>query len=282
VRDTVDENRTSRRVAGRQRRAGGPREAPRSRGWQHVAGWYDELVGDHGSEYQQKLVIPRTLRLLEAKAGERILDVACGQGVFCRAMAEQRVSVTGVDIAPALIEAARRRNASDGLAIDYRVGDARRLAEVVKPGSFDAALCVLAIQNLAPLSPVWEGCWQALHPGGRLVVVLMHPCFRIPRSSQWGWDERAGRQYRRIERYLTSTRTEIQIHPGADPSHTAPTFHRPLQAYVNTLGSAGLAIDRLEEWPSHKTSPAGPRKTALDESRREIPMFLALRARKSA
>jgi 2-polyprenyl-3-methyl-5-hydroxy-6-metoxy-1,4-benzoquinol methylase len=281
VRDTVDENSSSRRATGRQRRDGGPKGKRGPRGWQHVAGWYDALVGERGSEYQQKVVIPRTLVMLEAKAGERVLDVACGQGVLCRALAEQRVRVTGVDVAPALIEAARRRNASDRLAIEYRVGDARRLAEVVEPGSFDAALCVLAIQNLTPLSPVWEGCWQALQPGGRLVVVLMHPCFRIPRSSHWGWDERAGRQYRRVERYLTSTRTEIKIHPGADPSRTAPSFHRPLQAYVNTLGSAGLTIDRLEEWPSHKTSPAGPKKAALDESRREIPMFLALRARKS-
>ena len=31
---------------------------------------------------------------------------------------------------------------------------------------------------------------------------------------------------------------------------------------MNTLGSAGLAIDRLEEWPSHKTSPEGPRTVA--------------------
>ena len=277
MRETVDQNNRSRRATGRRRASRGARGA---RGWQHVAGWYDALVGERGSEYQEQVVIPRTLRLLETKAGERVLDVACGQGVVCRALAEQGVRVMGVDAAPALIEAARRRSAPGRPPIDYRVGDARRLAEVVERESFDAVICVLAIQNLAPLSPVWEGCRHALRPAGRLVVVLMHPCFRIPRASQWEWDDRAKLQYRRIERYLTSARTEIQIHPGADPSRTTPTFHRPLQAYVNTLGSAGLAIDRLEEWPSHKTSPAGPRKTALDESRREIPLFLALRARK--
>ena len=264
----------------RPRRQDGPRAARDPRGWQRVADWYDELVGERGSEYHQEVVIPRTLRLLEAAAGERVLDVACGQGVFCRALAERGVRVTGVDVAPALIEAARRRNESDRLAIDYCVGDARRLAEVVDPEAFAAAACILAIQNLTPLSPVWEGCHRALEPGGKLVVVMMHPCFRIPRTSHWGWDERAGRQYRRVEQYLSSSRTEIQIHPGADPSETTPTFHRPLQAYVNTLGSAGLMIDRLEEWTSHKTSPEGPKKQALDESRREIPMFLALRARK--
>jgi 2-polyprenyl-3-methyl-5-hydroxy-6-metoxy-1,4-benzoquinol methylase len=281
VREIIDEKQGSRRATTRRRRRSRSRAESASAGWQRVAGWYDALVGERGSEYQREVVIPRTLHLLEAKAGERVLDVACGQGVLCRALAERHVRVTGVDAAPALIEAARRRNDSDRFAIDYRVGDARRLADVVDAEAFGAVVCVLAIQNVAPLSPVWEGCRRVLEPAGRLVLVMMHPCFRIPRASDWGWDERAARQYRRVEQYLSSTRTEIEIHPGSNPSQTTPTFHRPLQAYVNTLGSAGLTIDRLEEWASHKTSPEGPRKRALDESRREIPMFLALRARKS-
>jgi 2-polyprenyl-3-methyl-5-hydroxy-6-metoxy-1,4-benzoquinol methylase len=280
VRETIDEKKRVHRTAARHGRGDRSRAARVSSGWQRVAGWYDALVGERGSEYQQKVVIPRTLRLLEARAGERVLDVACGQGVLCRALAAQGVRVTGVDSAPAMIEAARRRSDSDRLAIEYHVGDARRLGEVVDAEAFGAVVCVLAVQNLAPVSPVWEGCRRALEPGGRLVVVMMHPCFRIPRTSHWAWDDRTGSQYRRIEQYLSSTRTEIEIHPGSDPSQTTPTFHRPLQAYVNTLGSAGLAIDRLEEWTSHKTSPEGPRKRALDESRREIPMFLALRARR--
>jgi len=248
-------------------------------GWEEVAGWYDDLVGERGSEYHRLVVIPRTLKLLEVRPGERVLDVACGQGVLCRALAETGAHVTGVDVAPALIAAAERRNPGGRSRVQYRVGDARRLEEVVHADDFDAAVCILAIQNIAPLSPVWEGCRRALKKSGRLVVVMQHPCFRIPRQSQWGWDEKQRRQYRRIDQYLSSSRTNIQIHPGGDPAQTTPSFHRPLQAYVNTLGSAGLWIDRVEEWTSHKTSPEGPRKQALDESRKEIPMFLALRAR---
>jgi ubiquinone/menaquinone biosynthesis C-methylase UbiE len=254
------------------------RRLRRDRGWHDVAAWYDELVGERGSEYQREVVIPRTVKLLEAKRGERVLDVACGQGVLCRALAEGGARVSGVDIAPALIEAARRRSRSIHLAIDYRTGDARRLADIFEPNTFDAAVVVLAIQNIAPVSPVWEGCHRVLAPRGRLVVVMMHPCFRVPRASGWGWDDQRQAQYRAIEQYLSSSRVEIQIHPGSDPSQTTPTFHRPLQAYVNTLGSAGFAIGRVEEWTSHKTSPAGPRKAALDKSRKEIPLFLALRA----
>ncbi|MGH7822738.1 MAG: class I SAM-dependent methyltransferase, partial [Candidatus Binatia bacterium] len=216
------------------------------------------------------------------QAGERVLDVACGQGVVCRALAESGMAVTGIDLSPGLIAAAERRNQSERLPIEYRVGDARRLAEVAEPASFDAAVCILAIQNMAPLSPVWEGCRRTLRPGGRLVVVMMHPCFRVPQASTWGWDHRAEAQYRRVDRYLSSSRADIRVHPGSDPSQTTPSFHRPLQAYLNTMGSAGLLIDRVQEWTSHKTSPPGPRKAALDRSRKEIPMFLALRARTSA
>ena len=264
------------RPAGPPGRARSPKP---TRGWEELAGWYDDLIGERGGEYHRLVVIPRALKLLEVRPDERVLDVACGQGAFCRALAEAGARVTGVDVAPALLAAGERRNVAGRLAVEYRLGDARRLADVVRAEEFEAAVCVLAIQNIAPLSPVWEGCHRALKKGGRLVVVMMHPCFRIPGRSLWGWDQRDGMQYRRIDEYLSSSRADIQIHPGADPSQTTPSFHRPLQAYVNTLGSAGLWIDRLEEWTSHKTSPEGPRKQALDKSRKEIPMFLALRAR---
>jgi ubiquinone/menaquinone biosynthesis C-methylase UbiE len=262
----------------RPRRAGSP-GSEASHGWEACAEWYDELVGKLGSEYHRQVVIPRTLRLLEVRPGERILDLACGQGVLCRALARTGAQVTGVDLARSLIEAAKRHAEADGSRIDYRVGDARNLGAVVPADYFDSATCVLAIQNIAPLSPVWEGCRRALKKGGKLVVVMMHPCFRIPRRSHWGWDERADLQYRRIDEYLSSSRSDLQIHPGTNPSETAAAFHRPLQAYVNTLGSAALWVDSIQEWTSHKTSPEGPRKRALDKSRKEIPMFLALRAR---
>jgi len=267
-----------------------PRSAPApraTRGWEPVAAWYDELVGDRGSEYHREVVIPGLLRLIPPRAGARLLDVACGQGVVARAFAERGAKVVAVDASRSLIEAARERQSredrggrSGRASVDFRVGDARRLGDVGGAGSFDLATCVLALANLAPLAPVFAGVSAALAPGGRFAAVLMHPCFRIPRASSWGWDDEQAGQYRRVDRYLSSNHVDIRVHPGADPSQTVPAYHRPLEAYVNALSAAGLVIDRLEEWPSHKTSPAGPRKRALDESRDEIPMFLALRARR--
>ena len=264
--------------------------------WGPVAGWYDALVGEEGSEYQREVVIPGGIADAGSGRGEgkreglKVLDLACGQGVLCRKLAAAGCRVTGVDAAEALIAAAKEREARDGLGIRYVVADVTRLADEegklgagLEAGVFDAVTIVLAVQNMTPLSPVWRACRAALKPGGKLVIVMMHPAFRIPRRSDWLWEPsvEGGTQSRIIRRYLSSESIEIQTHPGlaahGKNATTTTHFHRPLQAYINTLGNAGLLIDHIEEWTSHKFSEAGPRKAALDRSRKEIPMFLAIR-----
>ena len=71
-----------------------------------MAGWYDKLLDDAGSDQYERVILPGTLRLLEPKPGQRILDVACGQGVLARRLAELGASVVGVDAAN---RGARRR-----------------------------------------------------------------------------------------------------------------------------------------------------------------------------
>jgi ubiquinone/menaquinone biosynthesis C-methylase UbiE len=241
--------------------------------WDEVAPWYDQLVGSEGSEYQQRIIIPGVLRLLAAAKGEAVLDVACGQGVLCRALAARGANATGVDAAPKMIEAARRHGPPE---IRYFVGDAGNLS-FLPAGRFDAAACVLAIQNIHQPGPVFAGVAAALRPMGRFVLVMTHPCFRGAKETAWGWDDSAKVQYRRIDRYLLPRKTPIAMHPGSDPRQYTWTFHRPIESYVKWLRQAGLLIDAMEEWPGHKTS-IGPRAAAENASRKEIPMFLAIRA----
>jgi ubiquinone/menaquinone biosynthesis C-methylase UbiE len=235
--------------------------------------WYDRLVGDAGSDYHQHVVIPGALRLLGPKPNDAIIDIACGQGVLCRALAERGVRPTGVDAAPGLIRAARERGPA---SIHYHVGDARDLS-TFEDNAFDAAACVLAIQNINPIQPVCEGVSRLLKPFGRFVLVMMHPAFRGPKETSWGWDQANTVQFRRVDRYLLPRKTPIVTHPGSDPDIYTWTFHKPIEAYVKAMRNAGLLIDALEEWPSHKTSEPGPRAAAENAARKEIPMFLALR-----
>jgi hypothetical protein len=81
-----------------------------------------------------------------------------------------------------------------------------------------------------------------------------------------------------VQRYLQPRREKIITHPGREDGRFTWSFHRPLQTYVKALATAGMAVDDLEEWTSHKRSDFGPRAAAEDAARLEIPLFLALRA----
>src|SRR5882724_5335775 len=71
--------------------------------WGEVSGWYDQLVGDSGSEFHREVVLPGALRLLALKPGQSAIDIACGQGVLCRKLHQMGVEATGIDAAEELI-----------------------------------------------------------------------------------------------------------------------------------------------------------------------------------
>lgn len=252
--------------------------------WSDVAGWYDTLVGDEGSEYQQHVVHPGVLRLLGDVKNKRVLDVACGQGVLCRQMQSRGATVVGVDAARPLIDAARRRESerpADLPPARFELRDARELGEFETSEPFDFATCVLAIQNIHPIQPVFGGVAKHLRPGGKFVVALMHPAFRGSKESHWEWTHDGKTQFRRVDRYLTPRKSPIVANPGkmrreGDTTYTW-TFHKPIEAYVSAAAKAGLLVDALEEWPSHKQSQPGPKAAAENTARKEIPMFMALR-----
>ena len=262
-----------------------------AKGWDHVAAWYDKLVGEGQSDHHSAVIIPGTLRLLDLREGEQLLDVACGEGVLARAAAQLGVRVTGVDASGRLIDAAKKRG---GGLERYETGDARQLDALQLGAEYDAAACVMALMNIDTLDAVFRGVAQSLKPGGRFVAVVLHPAFRAPGQTSWQWDEEesAGpgrtpksdqRQYRRIDGYLTPYSHPIVMNPGAAARGRRPltttTHHRPIQAYASALARCGFVIESLEEWPSQRQSEPGPRADEENRARREIPLFLAWRAR---
>ena len=110
-------------------------------------------------------------------------------------------------------------------------------------------------------------------------MVMTHPCFRIPRQTHWGWDEEKKIQFRRVDHYASEVDIPILTPPVAVSDKFTETYHRPLQNYFAKLSAVGLWVDILEEWMSRKTSQPGRRSRAENRARKEIPLFLALRAR---
>lgn len=273
--------------------ASGPAPAPVSAappaGWDHVADWYSGLIEDRTSDHHELVILPGVTRLLGAKPAERILDVACGQGILAHRLGVAGVEAVGIDAAPRLIEAAM---SGAGPRETFMVGDARAIGGMDLGPPFDGAACVMALMNIDPLSPVLAGIAAKLRPGGRFVAVILHPAFRSPGQTSWGWDtpgpkgpRAEERQYRRVDGYLSTGVSPITMNPGAvargSPPVTTLTYHRPVQSYIKALVEAGMLVDALEEWPSVRTSQPGPRASAENRARREIPMFLAIRAVKA-
>lgn len=245
--------------------------------WDEVAHWYDNWVGEEGSEHHREVVVPTLLSLLDPQPGEKVLDVGCGQGVLAPYVVKAGARYTGIDASPRLVETARRRHGNEGR---FLLGDARELPGVqgLREGSYDAATFLLSIQDMDPLDSVLASAAWALRPGGRLVALLIHPAFRVPRQSGWGWDEGRRLQYRRVDRYLTPLLVPIKRVDGSRPTSS---FHRPVSAYVNGLAACGLVVDNMLEVPAHRVkSPRAGDDKAAELARREIPLFLGLRARK--
>jgi SAM-dependent methyltransferase len=246
--------------------------------WDPLAYWYNGWVGEGGSEHHREVAIPATVRLLEPRPGERILDLGAGQGVLAPVIVRTGAQYVGVDASPRLLDMARKHHGGAGR---YILGDARRLPslEGLAAASFDAVVFLLSIQDMDPLEPVLRSAAWALKPGGRVVIMMTHPAFRMPRQSGWGWDEGRKLVYRRIDRYLTPLPIPMKTLPGRESTGTTRSFHRPLSMYVNGLADQGLLLDRMDEIPAHKLTTAGENAKAVDLARREIPLFLGLRAR---
>jgi ubiquinone/menaquinone biosynthesis C-methylase UbiE len=106
-------------------------------------------------------------------AGERVLDVACGNGNAALAAARRFARVTGVDFVPALLEKARARAAATGLALELREADAEALP--FEDGAFDAVLSTFGVQFTPDQPRAARELLRACRPGGRIALAAWTP-----------------------------------------------------------------------------------------------------------
>lgn len=106
------------------------------------------------------------------RAGDRVLDVACGTGVVARRMAEivgEGGTVVGIDINPKMIEVARSISVPGGPTIEYREGDGTALD--LPAASFDYVCCQQGLQFFPDRTAGAAEMRRVLAPGGTAVVV---------------------------------------------------------------------------------------------------------------
>jgi trans-aconitate methyltransferase len=123
--------------------------------------WNAELYDDKHS-FVWKMAAG-LLELLEAKPGERILDLGCGTGHLTEIIAASGAKVVGVDRSPDMIRLARERYPG----LQFAVMDARKMA-FAEP--FDAVFSNATLHWIKEPKRVVAGIAKVLHPGGRFVA----------------------------------------------------------------------------------------------------------------
>jgi trans-aconitate methyltransferase len=121
--------------------------------------WSAETYARH-ARFVSDLAGP-VLEWLAPQAGERVLDLGCGDGVLTAELARRGVSVLGIDISESLLKAAAERG------VETRHMDGQNLPF---DGEFDAVFSNAALHWMSNASAVIEGVFRALKPGGRFVA----------------------------------------------------------------------------------------------------------------
>ena len=113
-----------------------------------------------------------------AMTGAAVLDVGCGGGLLAEALARRGARVTGIDLAPAMIQTAQLHAAESGLAIDYRVQDAAELAAAA-PQAWDVVCCMEMLEHVADPAAFLGVLGRLVRPGGAVFVSTLN---RTPKA----------------------------------------------------------------------------------------------------
>ena len=215
--------------------------------WDALAGYWDEQM-EGGHTWQRVLIQPAVERLLQLEAGERVLEIACGNGEFSRRMAEVGAHVLATDFSEPMLDRARAR----GGDIEYRRVDATDPVALRALGdhSFDAVVCNMAIMDMSDIDPMAAAIPALLAPGGRFVLSTTHPAFNTGDATRVveQTEDHSGviRTYSvKVSRYhtpLTSKGVALEGQPI-----TQWYFDRSISELFTAFFRHGLVLDGIEE-----------------------------------
>jgi len=201
------------------------------------------------------------------KPGRRTLDLGCGEGRFSRDLTAMGHRVVGLDVSPAMLDAAHRAEPSIPVCLADAAGTP------FADGSFDLVIAFMSLQDVDDAATAIAEAARVLEPGGRLCIAVVHPF-----SSAGAFESAEPDSAFRVEiSYLdVSYLEDTVVRDGFEVRF--PSAHRPLHVYFDALTNAGLLVDRVVE-------PRLPEQAIHAERARRwqrMPLFLHIRAVKPA
>lgn len=251
--------------------------------WEANAAYWDARIGE-GNDFVNTLIWPATERLLGSVTGERVLDVGCGNGLYARRLAALGARVDAFDFSARLIELAAARTTEHADRITYHVLDATDEDALLGlgEGAFDAAVCQMALFDMAEIRPLARAIARLLRPGGRFLFSVIHPCFNQPASTHVA--EQEDRDGEIVTTYAVKVMGYLSplVRRGAairGQPRPQVYFHRPLHALLGAWFEAGFVIDALVEPGFPPDHPSGPEGLSWGGNFSEFPPVLIARMR---
>ena len=249
--------------------------------WDKKAAFWDDYMKE-GNHFTRKLIAPAQERLLDLKKGEKVLEVACGNGNFARRMARLGAHVVASGMSERFVELARDRTAENADMIEYRVIDATDGQQLMALGErrFDAAVCTMAMFDMWSIEPLVNSLSRLIRVGGRFVFSVVHPCFNSLSTIHVAeTEDRDGELVTtyavKMSRYI---KPEAALNTGVQ-GEPAPHygFDRPISQIFNVCFSAGFVLDGIEEPVFEEPRPDA--RPGSWQSHTEIPPVLVARMR---
>jgi len=130
--------------------------------------------GDYGKVGVTLLVIGELLcEAVDLHPGQRVLDVACGNGNTSLAAARRFCEVVGIDYVPMLLDEGRERAQAEGLQVDFRQGDAEDIP--FPDASFDVVLSTIGVMFAPDQEKAAAELLRVVKPGGTIGMVNWVP-----------------------------------------------------------------------------------------------------------
>jgi len=120
-----------------------------------------------------------TVERVDVREGERVLDIACGAGNATIPAAKRGAEVTGLDLAPELLEAGRREAEAAGVEIEWIEGDAEQLP--CEDESFDVVISTVGIMFAPDHRAAAREAARVLRSGGRIGLANWRPTGSVGR-----------------------------------------------------------------------------------------------------
>ncbi|GAA4759349.1 class I SAM-dependent methyltransferase [Actinomycetospora chibensis] len=204
------------------------------------ADFWIKIIREGLDRYRTELTDDAVLDAVGPCDGLDVLDAGCGEGYMGRLLAERGARVVGADISDSLVDAARAHEDAERLGLRYEVASLEDLTE--PDDSFDLVVCNHVLSDVADPGRALAELGRVLRPGGRLVALMLHPCFYTAHA------ERDASGSIPVTTYFTERTISQPFNvAGIESPDQVHMNFRPLEFYASALASAGFAITMLSE-----------------------------------